>query len=295
MTYLLSLLGAAGTGLQNYMAVADLLGSITSFSIEAARRLAFVLGGVCSGLVNFCMNIELLESFIQRLNGEKEREKLVGWKKFRYYAGSAVFIVTGILFGLSAFAFGPVGPLAILSVAAGIFVAIIMAIQELETWLQSFDKKPASNNTEEVDSQEEELSMLGKVLGTIISVGNVLALSTFLAIGLSTFLIGLGVAAFPAVIVGLGFAFTFGAATEFYFYNRFLSDFGAHATKNWHDLWSQKLPFIGVFSIVVNASVNAALCYTAVGALNVLLLAAGILVPPLGIAIIATLGSGMNA
>src|SRR3990167_9645172 len=148
--YIISLFGAVGTGLQNYLAVAALMQAIAQGAFAATRvgllvihSLAIALGGLCSTFANFCMNISLLKDFFKRFTKEewKKRPKLKGWKRFKFWFGSSIFIITGILFGLTAAAFGPAGILAILSIVGGVFVAVIMIIQELETWFKSFDPK----------------------------------------------------------------------------------------------------------------------------------------------------------
>jgi MFS family permease len=294
--YSVSLLGAIGTGLQNYTAVVAFLQSfITTTSrtvMGVVQSVALVFGGICSSLVNFFINIELLDSFWERIT-QKNRPHLKGWQKFRYWAGSALFVGTGILFGLTALAFAPTGAFAIIGLIAGIFVATIMIIQELETWLDSFDNPPTETpkkSLKERFSAWRKSLTAGKILGTVISIGNVVALSLLFTMGLASFFIGLGVPALPAVIVGFSVAFTGGAFTEFYFYNRFLSDFCDKLKTNWHKMWQTQYPLVGLSCGIANAVVNGALSYAAILMITSLLTAASIAIPPFGliIAIAAT-------
>ena len=290
ISYLVSFLGAAGTALQNYMAVAALIKDLLNASFAASKAglgiihgVAIGLGALCSGLVNFFINLELLESFWLRIT-TKPIPKLKGWKKFQYWAGCIVFVVTGILFGLTAFAFGPIGALAAISIAAGIFVAIIMTIQELETWLMSFDPKEneAETNVEPAPSSPNA----GKIMGHVIALGNVLALSLLFAFGLATFLISIvGLPALPAVLIGFGFAFSFGAFTEFYFYNYFISSFCEKLQTMWIEFWNSKNSPLGLVASTINALVNGVLAYVGIMAITTLLTAASIALPPVGIII----------
>lgn len=304
--YLVSLLGAAGTGLQNYMAVAALIKDLmdgafaaTKAGLSIIHSIALAFGGLCSGLVNFCINIGLIENFLERIT-KKKKPDLKGWQKFRYWFGSGVFVVTGLLFGLTALAFGPVGALAAVSIAAGIFVAGIMMIQELETWLESFDDKEeiivdATGQKKTIIKKKKSLKELfiewknsltkKKVVGIIIGAGNVIALSLLFTLGLTSFLTGVGVAALPALIIGAAFAFTGGAFTEFYFYNRFLSDFCENIKEKWKAFKETKYPALGMASGIINALVNGVLSYIGIIMITSLLTAASIAVPPIGIVI----------
>lgn len=287
--YPVSLLGAIGTGLQSYMGVTTFIQGLMTVSFAAGRAglgivhgIAAVLGGLGSTLANFCINIELLEDFYERVT-KKPKPKLSGWQKFRYYAGTAVFIGTGILFGLTAVAFGPAGPLAVLGIIAGIFVSAIMVIQELETWLASFDKaedvkKPLS----QIFKEWKNSLTKGKAFGLAISIGNVFALSLLFTIGLGSFFMGVGVPALPALLVSAAVAFTGGAFTEFYFYNRFLSNFCDKIKEKWQAVKNSKYPSIGLTCAAANALVNSALAYAGVFMITTLLAAASIAVPPLG-------------
>lgn len=130
-------LSALGTGFQNASAIQ---GVMTMLSASNAWVLGVVAGGICSTIVNFCLNVELLEDFWERIRGKKPAPHLPGiGKKLRYGVGIAVFVITGFLFGLSAVTIGATGGIAILAIIAGVFVSLVMIPQELETWLQSFD------------------------------------------------------------------------------------------------------------------------------------------------------------
>ena len=142
--------------------------------------------------MNFFVNVDLLESFIERLfgkpNPEKPKPKLTAWQTFWLWLGSGVFIATGLLFGLTAIAFGSIGALAAISIAAGIFVAAIMIIQELETWLQSFDdEKENAKSIKQIINEWVASLTKDKLLGVAIAVGNVLALSLLFTFGLASF------------------------------------------------------------------------------------------------------------
>lgn len=311
---LVSLLGAMGTGLQNYMAFFTFLASITRFGWDLLQGLAISLGGVCSGIVNLCINIDLLNKFIERFyplteGGKKKKQardayhaehlKPWTWNWLKYWLGIAVFISTGLLFGLIALSFSSVGVLAAVAIAAGIFVSIIMVIQELETWLEAFDPP------KEVGAKKETLTFWGKLtawfknkslghwIGTLVAIANVLALSLLFTVGIAGFLVTVGAPPLAAVISGLSIAFTIGAFTEFYFYNFFLADFCANIEKKWKDLLNSKYWGLGVFSISANAAVNAALCYAGVLLLNPMLIAAGLTPLPLVVPIIAAIFGGL--
>ena len=371
---IVSALGAAGTALQNYIAVDLFLRGIfvgfTSISSRLSgliQAVAIGAGGACSGVVNFFINVELLEGFFERITSNKASRELSGWRKFRYYAGIFVFSITGVLFGMMAFAFSATTPLAVLALAAGVFVAIIMTIQEVETWLQSFDEKvrilfsePTADDKDKVTSSNEVLVIytnsiyklgfcnkngqyetkeivdkemlaclahykqagdidtvdhlnkintllilldsgshkrsindifmtwkstltLSKLCGHIIAAGNVLALSLLFTLSLVDVLVALQVAAFPALVIGLSVAFTFGAFTEFYFYNFFLAKLCNKFTENWGKMKETHYAPLGYASIGTNAFVNGALTFAGVGLLSSVLVLAGFAVPPVGL------------
>lgn len=284
--YLVALLGAAGSSLQNFMAFVLFLGrvtSITSFFIHLSASIA----SICSGLVNFCININLLNDFANRFNGTQKTYPGKGWQRFIFYVGSFVFITTGILFALTAIAFGPAGPLAILGIIAGVFVGLIMMIQELETWLKAFNEEHEYVSFWQGLTNWWHQLTLGKVIGTFIALGNTMALSLVLTPGLGLFLAGFGVPIATALIVGFSIAFSVGAFTEFYFYNQFLSGFCNKFIQKCQDLLQSDYAAVGVISIIINAGVNTALCYAGVFMFSSLALSAGLAFPPLGLAIVA--------
>lgn len=289
--YTVSTLGALGIVVQNFMAVSSLVKDVMSASFAASKAglglsygIAATLGGMCSGLVNLFINVDLLKSFYKRLT-KKKRPELKGWEKFRYWAGSSVFVITGILFGLTAIAFGPVGVLAAIGIASGIFVAVIMMIQELETWLESFDdkKNKEPKTIKELFFEWKASLTKGKVLGVVIAIGNVVALSLLFTVGLASFLMSAGVAALPALIVGAVVAFTGGAFTEFYFYNRFLSEFCHSISDKWQKIKNSKYYGLGIAAASLNAIVGGVLSYVGIMMLPAILIAAGVAVPPLGV------------
>lgn len=296
---LISGLGAFGTALQNYPAVVLFINSLTKNMIPttqastiATHAVSLATGGVCSGLVNFWMNVELLEDFSKRLTNEKnakqwqwQRLGLNTPQKIIYFGGILVFLVTGILFGLMAFTFAMEGPLAILSIAAGIFVAAIMTIQEIETWLQSYDKMEEEQEMKKqgiikVVPLLTRVETFGKYCGHIIAIGNVFALSLLFALSLASSLMAIHVAAFPALVSGFLIAFTFGAFTEYFFYNAYLADFCQNIKQNLHDLRNIPNAWFGIACVTTNALVNAALTYAGVELLTASLLAASISLPP---------------
>jgi hypothetical protein len=296
----LAFFGAAGVGLQNYMAVTALLQGISNGAIAMTKvglgimhSIAIAFGGICGGLVNLFLNIELLESFWERITKKNKPADaapvvLSGWQKFSYWFGSGLFVITGVLYGLTAFAFGPVGVLAALGIASGILVAGIMTIQELETWLQGFDKMDEKKNLTLKQRWLEWKNAVtkGKVVGSVIAIGNVVALSLLMTLGMATFLMGVGVAALPALIVGLAVAFTIGAFTEYYFYNKFLSEFCDKIKARWTTFKEEtKYPVMGAVCCSINALVNGALTYVGVTMIAALLASASIAVPPVGIII----------
>lgn len=289
----LSTLGAFGTALQNYPAVDLFMNELFKNIITAgklsknlAKITALGAGSMCGGLVNFWMNVELLDGFFARFKKgyHYKNLKLTAWQKLQYFGGIFVFLVTGILFGLMAFTFAMSGPLAMLSIAAGIFVAIIMTIQEIETWLSSYDNQgPTSKESLTLQQQ------IGKWCGHIIAVGNVLALSLLFTLSLAQALIALNVAALPAIIAGVAVAFTFGAFTEYYFYNFYLAKFCKNFSQNWKSMTEVPNAWLGFLCVTTNAFVNAALTYAGIGLLSGLLIAANIALPPvLAITILAS-------
>jgi hypothetical protein len=295
LAYFIAVLGALGGALQNYIAVNLFLkgivgGALSLSHIFAGFRqvMALGFGGVCSGMVNFFINVDLLEGFLERLTRNKPGTPLQGWVKFSYYAGIFVFVVTGLLFGMTAFTLGMATPMAAFAVVSGVFVAIIMTIQEVETWLQGFDdpKTPAKRNLRDMFLEWKSSLTPGTMLGHVIAAGNVVALSLLFTLGLAEVLIALQVAALPALIIGISISFTFGAFTEFYFYNFFLAKFCDQLIKNWHAMKATVYAPFGLFFIASNAVVNAALTYSGVGLLTGLLVATGIGLPPVGIIIV---------
>lgn len=281
---IISGLGALGVALQNYPAVEFLLNGLVN-GIMPANKLsnslvnlaAFGAGGVCGGVVNFWMNVKLLDCFIDRMTSNKEYQykQLSVWQQVQYFGGISVFVVTGVLFGLMAFTFAMEGPFAILSIAAGIFVAGIMTVQEVETWLSSYDYKEASADLPLTNEQ-----LLGKWCGHLIAVGNVLALSVLFTLSLAQSLCAINIAIIPALLVGTSIAFTFGAFTEYYFYNVYLADFCQNFQQKWALMMADKHAWMGLLCTSTNGFVNAALTYTGVELLAALLVTAEIALPP---------------
>lgn len=289
LSFIFSALGAAGTALQNYTAVVMFLrglvgvATIPKYISGIIHGLALGAGGLCSGAVNLFINLDLLDGFFARMTSSKPSIPLTGWEKFQRDMGIFIFSVTGVLFGLMAFTFSAATPLAALSVASGIFVAIIMTIQEIETWLQGFE--------------HTRLKMTwGKLCGHLIAAGNVLALSLLFTLGLAEFLMVVQVAAFPALMIGFAVAFTFGAFTEFYFYNFFLAKFCHNIESNWEAMKSSHYSWIGFLCIGINAFVNGALTYSGVGLLTGAFTLAGIGLPSAvlitGLAVISAVFAG---
>lgn len=277
---IISGLGALGVALQNYPAVELVMKgfiSTTKVSKSLITLGALASGGLCSGLVNYWMNVNLLNGFFKRMTSDKayQYKGLTLWQQLQYFAGISVFVVTGLLFGLMAFTFALEGPLALLSIAAGVFVAIIMTIQEVETWLSSYDVK--EGNTE---ASLTSWQALGQLCGHVIAMGNVLALSFLLTLGMAQSLIMLGMAAFPALMMGTGIAFTFGAFTEYFFYDVYLANFCKNFSQKWQQMMEHPQAWLGLLCVSTNALVNAALTYAAVDLLTVILISAQIALPP---------------
>ena len=300
----ISAMGAMGVALQNYPAVVLFISSlskniipITQTSTALIHTTALATGGLASGVVNFWMNVELLDGFFKRMTEKdaqghykyiQEYKKLSAWQQLQYFTGIAVFIITGILFGLMAFVFAMEGPLAILSIVAGLLVAGIMTVQEVETWLESYDKifialDPKNQGLEEEIEAVLPLThwqLVGKYCGHFIAAGNVLALSLSFTLGLTQSLMFLNFAALPALLIGLSIAFTIGAFTEYFFYNTYLSEFCQNLGENIGKMMAVKHAWFGILCITTNALVNAALTYAAVELLAGLLITASIALPP---------------
>lgn len=277
VNYILSALGAISVALQNYVAVELFIRGtvlagvpVTAGLSRLIRMISFGFGGVSSGMVNFFINMDLLDAFFKRLSGDVPSPSLTGWVRVQYVAGIVIFVATGLLFGFTTFAFAITTPFAVMAITAGLFVAIIMTIQELETWLQSFDDQ----------STETTEFSIGALCGHIIAAGNVLGLSLLFTLGLTETLVFFNVAAFPALMVGLSVAFTGGAFTEFYFYNFFLAKFCHSFDEKWELMKDTRFAFFGLFCISSNAIVNLALTYSGVGLLSFVLVPAGIALPP---------------
>jgi len=287
--------GAVGTGLQNFLAFFSFLSELGKLSTQAIQGIAIALGGGMGGLVNLWMNIDLLKDFFKRLTGEKLQPKLSGWKKFRYYAVSLVFITTGILFGMTAFAFGGVGVLASIGVAAGVLVAVIMMIQELETWLASFDEENQQTSLKEIFTKWWNNLSPARATALVISVGNVLALSLLFALGVTSFLTMLGVPLFPAIVASIVVSFTAGAFTEFYFYNSFLAEFCEKIAEQWKlfKALSFYKKILGILAVTINAAVNGILCYAGIALFNTLLASAVMSPVPLAVIITISAFAGM--
>lgn len=292
----LSFLGAIGIGIQNYMAVAGLLSSIANGilllsqgGLALIHSAAVALGGLASGAVNFFINLELLEAFLRRIidkreNGKKRYPELKGWwQKFKFWAGSVTVVTAGILVGLTAFAFGPIGALAAIGIAAGIFVAIVTTIQELEAWLQRFDDQDSDEKKyiNILKTWWKELTP-GKVIGYVIAIVNVLGLCLLMAMGVAAFMTGVGAPILPALIAGVCLAFTAGAFTSLNFYAKILSEFCGTIKEKWQDFKKAKLCVLGGIIAGINAVVNGVLTYVGVIMIVGMLAAASIAVPPIG-------------
>lgn len=285
-TQLIAGLGAAGVAVQNVIAVDLFLRSViaggavmTPFMSGLTQAVAIGAGGVCSGMVNFWMNQQLLADFFQRMSSNTDYyyKQLSGLEQLQYFSGIAAFVMTGVLFGLMAFTFGMKTPFAALAIASGVFVALIMTIQEVETWLNAFNPL--------VDKIQKERTLnekIGRMVGHLIAIGNVFALSLLFTLGLAESLMALHVAAFNALLIGLLVAFTFGAFTEFYFYNTYLASYCEAFLLNL--AWMQKSHHatLGFLCAISNAFVNGALTYSGIELLTGFLIAANMTVPPLG-------------
>ncbi len=290
LAYALSLLGAAGVGLQNYQAVLEALIKLlpaSKHTMTAAQLAALGAGGMCSGAVNFFMNVKLIKRFLKRVEeGNFHLDKLKTFEDYLiYYGGIFVFIVTGILFGLMAFAFASTGPLAVLSVMAGVFVAAIMTIQEVETFLDSYEVP------EEEEAARTTAELVGKWCGHLIAAGNVVGLSLLFTLSLAQSLMMVSVAAFPAVVIGALVAFSFGAFTEYYFYNAYLSKFCKNFAQNWQEMMETPNAALGLFCASTNGFVNAALAYSALLLLTELLITAGVALPSAPVIMAITVAS----
>ncbi len=297
ISYLIALLAAAGSALQAYMGFASFLGAYASIFLNTSGIMGLSIGlaGIMGGLVNLSVNFECLKDFLERLF-KKSLPKLQGWKKFRYWVGSLIFVITGLLYGATAIAFGSVGVLSGVAIAAGIFVAILMLIQELETWLKSFDTETEKISLWAAFKKYWKELAPGKAIGLSITLVNVFALSLLFTLGVATFLTGIGVPVLPAIIAGLAIGFTAGAFAEFYFYNAFLSDFCNNLKQKWQLFKGEDSPVLwkamGASSILINAIVNVALCYSGILLLNIMLASAGLALIPLPALCVAAVFSG---
>ncbi len=283
-----SVLGAIGSALQNVIGFGSWMLDLSSrIATPVVHTVSGVLGGI-TGVVNLCVNIDLLYHFSKRFSKSHPKPVLEGsWTKFRYYGGSLIFIGTGLLFGATAFAITSSGILSQIGIAAGVLVALIMMVQELETWLASFDPKKikAAKIIENPKARKA-----GRTLGKIISLCNVVGLSLLFAFGIASVLVNLSVPLLPSIITSLVIAFTAGAFTEYYFYNSFLSKFCSKLVKKWNQLINSKYSYIGIGCILINAVVNGVLCYYGIVSFGTSMLAqVGMATVPLSVVIIASI------
>lgn len=290
---ILAAAGAFGCAVQNYQGVAEcmttlLANQLSSLSIQA---IALGAGGLCSGLTNYWMNKALLEDFFKRMTdkGPSQVEKygLTGWKKIQYYLGIAIFIISGILFGLVALTFALQSPLALAGIAVGFLVTTIMTIQEVETWLSSYDQEKSLDKTPLTSSQKT-----GKWIGHIMAIGNVIALSLLFTLSLSQSLMLLNVGVVPALIIGFAISFSIGAFTEYFFYNFYLSDFCKSFGDNMKAMNECDNAKAGYFCVITNALVNAALTYVGITLLASVIIGANIFCPPM---ILITISAALSA
>lgn len=286
---LLAALGAAGVALQNYQAVQLFLKSVlpaSQHSMYAIHAAALGAGGVCSGLVNFKMNMDLLDDFFARWKFEDYTAYVAAGyfdykeaslqKQVKYFGGSFIVVVTGVLFGLMAFTFAMGSPLAMLSLMVGLFVTAITMIQELEAWLAAFDPK----NLSETEAVADAWEIFGQWCGYIIAVGNVLAFSLMFTLALAETLIFLQVAAVPALMIGAAVSFLFGGFTEYNFYAPYLTKLCGQFEDKWKAMMARSDALLGLLCISTNAFVNAALTYATLELLTALLVSASIALPP---------------
>jgi len=287
----ISLIGAIGVGFQGYAAMLDfiqnvILGQKTVSAI--AHGVSAVIGGVTSTITNFYINLDLLVALLTRAFSKKKAIELDFWQKIRYWLGALVFLVTGLLFGLTALTIAMSTPFAVLAIIAGIFVSIIMVIQELETWFESFDETEELKSLSDIVKAWYNSLTPAKIFGHVVAAGNVIALSLLFTVGLAGFLMMINVAALPAFIVGLTVAFTFGAFTEFYFYNASLSKFCKEFIERYwipikDKIQSGLMPKLGFGCVVTNAVINGVLTYVGVQMLTGLLEAASMGLPAMGV------------
>lgn len=280
-TWVISILGGLGVALQNVMGIVALLQGVGMAATEVGTAfmhiIATSLGGLCSGVVNTFINLDTLESFFQRILGIKPMPSLERPQKIVYWLGVGVFIITGLLYGLTAFAFGPIGALAVLGIIAGVLVAGISTIQEMEVWLARFDA--------DFKDVTEDGSTKSKIIGKIITIGTIISLSLLFTMGIATFMTGVGAPIIPSLIVGFGLSFTAGAFTEYVFYNRALGDFCQHFDQKWENFKKSRWPVLGFTISVLNGLVNGALAYIGMTLLIGLIVSTGVAAPPLGVVI----------
>lgn len=279
-SWALSAFGALGVALQNYQGVELALTRVLPVAARSKTLIeltALAAGGLCSGMVNFWMNQGLLDGFFARMTARTPYRytQLTAWERVQYFGGIFVFSVTGILFGLTAFTFAMEGPIAILSIAVGIFVAAIMTIQEIETWLSSYDQTTIHEKEYMTISKQ-----IGKYCGHMIAAGNVIALSLLFTLSLAQSLVMLHVAMLPALTLAAVVAFTFGAFTEYYFYNYYLAAFCKNFYEHWHAMLAAPNAAFGFLCVTTNAIVNMALTYAGLDLLATWLLVAEIALPP---------------
>ncbi|NCT57036.1 MAG: hypothetical protein GW760_04910 [Legionella sp.] len=286
--YAVAGLGALGVAVQNYQAVESFLKSVLPLSYHgsyAMQAAAVGAGGLCSGLVNFKMNMDLLGDFSARWQyqdyeayiaaGYFDYKNATSLEQAKYLGGSFIVIGTGVLFGLMAFTFAMGSPLAMVSVALGLFVTIITMIQELEAWLAAWD--PKNGPTTGLPQSFSEWC------GYMIAVGNVLAFSLMFTLSLAQTLILFHVAAVPALAIGAAVSFLFGGFTEYNFYAPYLTKLCGQFGEKWQEMMASDRALVGLLCMSVNALVNAALTYATLELLTALMVSASIALPPVAV------------
>ncbi|HVE44209.1 MAG TPA: hypothetical protein VNC84_03630 [Gammaproteobacteria bacterium] len=299
--YSLSFLGGAAIGLQSCLALFDLIQKLLSIGVALSKAVlallygtAILFGGVCSCIANFFLNVELLEGFAERFT-TKSMRPLSTWEKIICALGTIAFVIVGVMFTLTVFAFDSTGVIGILGIIAGAFLAILSIPQQVEVWLDSFGKKRDNRSLWKTFVDWNNSLTLGKFTGFVMSVGNSLAFSILLTLGFAVFLTSVAVPLTPALITAFSTAFTLGLFTQFFFFNIYVSPFCDRFSQNIEKFWASHCSPFGLFVCAITGLVNAALFFSSTGLLVGLVASAGIVMPPVGFIIAANIAISASA
>ena len=157
----------------------------------------------------------------------------------------------------------------------------------IEVWVNLLDPLKRSNASQG--------SKLARGTGIAFSIATFVVLSTLFTLGIASFLMSFGVAAMPALIAGVGIAFTVGAFTELFFYAPYQMDFCSNINQTWQNFKASKKPLLGLAIVGLNAVANGVVAGFAIGLLIGVMVTAGAAVPPFGAVLAVAIIAGLIA